>query len=68
MGVSFFGSKRKATAKPLYLRGLSITPDYIFAGFSPATIVCIDKSSGMLIAYYFHSTDMRVCIPGLTCG
>lgn len=66
MGVSFFGSKRKATAKPLYLRGLSITPDYIFAGFSPATIVCIDKRSGRLVDYYFHSTDMRVCIHGLT--
>ncbi len=66
MGVSFFGSKRKATAKPLYLRGLSITPDYIFAGFSPATIVCIDKRSGKLVDYYFHSTDMRVCIHGLT--
>ena len=66
MGVSFFGSKRKATAKPLYLRGLSITPDYIFAGFSPATIVCIDKRSGKLIDYYFHSDDMRVCIHGLT--
>ena len=68
MGVSFFGSKRKATAKPLYLRGLSITPEYIFAGFSPATIVCIDKRSGKLVDYYFHSTDMRVCIHGLTCG
>ncbi len=68
MGVSFFGSKRKATAKPLYLRGLAIHGDYIFAGFSPATIVCIDKSSGQLVGYYFHSTDMRVCIHGLTCG
>jgi len=66
MGVSFFGSKRKATAKPLYLRGLSITPDYIFAGFSPATIVCIDKHSGELVDSYTHSTDMRVCIHGLT--
>ncbi len=66
MGVSFFGSKRKATARPLYLRGLSITPDYIFAGFSPATIACIDKRSGKLIDFYFHSTDMRVCIHGLT--
>jgi hypothetical protein len=66
MGVSFFGSKRKATAKPLYLRGLSITQDYIFAGFSPATIVCIDKRSGKLVDYFFHSNDMRVCIHGLT--
>jgi hypothetical protein len=66
MGVSFFGSKRKATAKPLYLRGLSITKDYIFAGFSPATIVRIDKSSGELVDAFFHSTDMRVCIHGLT--
>ena len=68
MGVSFFGSKRKATAKPLYLRGLSITEDYIYAGFSPATIVCIDKHSGKLVDFYFHSNDMRVCIHGLTCG
>jgi len=68
MGVTFFGSKRKATAKPLYLRGLSITDDFIFAGFSPATIVRIDKASGELVDYYFHSTDMRVCIHGLTCG
>ena len=65
MGVSFFGSRRKATAKPLYLRGLAIHGDYIFAGFSPATIVCIDKLSGELVDYYFHSTDMRVCIHGL---
>ena len=67
MGVSFFSSKRKATARPLYLRGLSITDDNIFAGFSPATIVRIDKATGKLIDYYFHSTDMRDCIHGLTC-
>lgn len=66
MGVSFFGSKRKATAKPLYLRGLSITEEYIFAGFSPATIVRIDKASGELVDTYYHSTDMRMCIHGLT--
>jgi hypothetical protein len=67
MGVSFFGSKRKATARPLFLRGLAINDDYIFAGFSPATIVCIDKHSGKLVDYFFHSNDMRVCIHGLTC-
>ena len=66
MGVSFFGAKRKATAKPLYLRGLSITQESIFAGFSPATIGCIDKRSGQLIDYFFHSIDLRVCIHGLT--
>ena len=67
MGVSFFSSRRKATAKPLYLRGLSIHGDYIFAGFSPATIICIDKITGELVDYYYHSNDMRVCIHGLTC-
>lgn len=66
MGVSFFGSKRKATARPLYLRGLAINQDYIFAGFSPATIVRIDKTTGELVDYYIHSYDMRVCIHGLT--
>ena len=68
MGLSFFGANRKATARPLYLRGLAINEDYIFAGFSPATIVRIDKKSGELVDYYFHSSDMRVCIHGLTCG
>ena len=66
-GISLLGSKAKATARPLYLRGLAIHPDYIFAGFSPATIVCIDKVTGKLVDYYFHSTDMRVCIHGLSC-
>lgn len=67
-GVSFFSRKSKATARPLYLRGLAIHEDYIFAGFSPATIVCIDKITGKLVDYYFHSTDMRDCIHGLACG
>ena len=66
MGVSFFGSHRKATARPLYLRGLALHDDYIFAGFSPATIVCIEKKTGKLVDYYFHSDDARVCIHGLT--
>ncbi len=66
MGISFFGSRRKATARPLYLRGLALYGDLMFAGFSPATIVCIDKNSGQLIDYYFHSSDARVCIHGLT--
>jgi hypothetical protein len=66
MGISFFGNRRKATARPLYLRGLALHNDYIFAGFSPATIVCIDKASGQLVDYYFHSNDARVCIHGLT--
>lgn len=66
MGISFFSTRRKATARPLYLRGLAIHGDYIFAGFSPATIVCIDKKTGQLVDYYFHSDDARVCIHGLT--
>lgn len=65
-GISFFSTRRKATARPLYLRGLAMHDSFIFAGFSPATIVCIDKHSGELVDYYFHSTDARVCIHGLT--
>ena len=66
-GINFFSQKWKTTARPFYLRGLGVTEDYIFAGFSPATIVRIDKATGELIDYYFHSTDMRDCIHGLTC-
>lgn len=68
MGTAFFSRRWKATARPFYLRGLAITENHIFAGFSPATIVCIDKKSGELVDYYFHSTDMRDCIHGLVCG
>lgn len=68
MGISFFSSRRKATARPLYLRGLAINEKYIFAGFSPATIVRIDKKTGELMDYYFHSADARVCIHGLEVG
>jgi hypothetical protein len=65
MGLRFFGSGRKATARPLYLRGLTLNRDYVFAGFSPATIVCLDKHSGEVLDYYFHTTDVRVCVHGL---
>ena len=68
MGVSFFSTRRKATARPLYLRGLAIQGELIFAGFSPATIACIDGNSGELVDCYFHSTDARVCIHGLAVG
>lgn len=64
-GISFFSSKRKATARPLYLRGLALHEDYIFAGFSPATIFCVDRHSGRLVDAYFHSDDARDCIHGL---
>ena len=64
-GLSFLSKHSKATARPLYLRGLAVTETDIFAGFSPATIVRIDRKSGKLVDYYFHSTDARVCIHGL---
>jgi hypothetical protein len=66
LGVSFFGKQRKATARPLYLRGLALTTDRIFASFSPATIIEIDRHTGKLVDAYFHSTDARVCVHGLT--
>lgn len=65
MGVAFFSSRRKATARPLFLRGLAMNDQYIFAGFSPATIMCIEKESGRLVDTYFHSNDARVCVHGL---
>lgn len=65
MGVAFFSSRRKATARPLFLRGLTMNDKYIFAGFSPATIMCIEKESGRLVDTYFHSNDARVCVHGL---
>lgn len=65
LGPAFFRSQRKATARPLYLRGLAMNDRFIFAGFSPATIVQIDKQTGAWVDSYFHSDDARVCIHGL---
>lgn len=65
LGFGFFSSNRKATARPLFLRGLAMNDKYIFAGFSPATIVQIDRNTGKLVDSYFHSDDARVCIHGL---
>jgi hypothetical protein len=39
-----------------------------FCGFITRNIVGIDKQSGELIDYYFHSTIASVCIQGLTTG
>jgi hypothetical protein len=68
MGISFFSTRRKATARPLYLRGLALHGDHIFAAFSPATIARIDRKTGQMVDCYFHSDDARVCIHGLTVG
>lgn len=68
MGLSFFSSRRKATARPLFLRGLAMNEQYIFAGFSPATIMRIEKDTGRHVDTYFHSNDARVCIHGLALG
>ncbi len=68
MGLSFFSSRRKATARPLFLRGLAMNEQYIFAGFSPATIMRIEKDTGRHVDSYFHSNDARVCIHGLALG
>ena len=65
-GWGFFNKKTRAAARPLFLRGLAMHDNLIFAGFSPATIVCVDKASGEVLDYYFHSTDVRVCVHGLT--
>lgn len=39
-----------------------------FCRFITRNIVGIDKQSGELIDYYFHSTIASVCIQGLTTG
>lgn len=67
-GLGFFSKRQKATARPLYLRGLALTNDYFFAGFSPATIFCVNRKTGKLEDAYFHSDDTRVCIHGLAVG
>ena len=56
---------RPVIAKPLFLRGLDRVDGRLFVGLSPATIVCLDASSGALIDLYAYSDDVRVCVHGL---
>ena len=67
VGTEFmvFEVETSEAAKEHFLRGLALHGDYLFAGFSPATIFCIDRHSGKLVDAYFHSDDARDCIHGL---
>jgi len=44
-----------------------VNDDCIIAGFSPATIICINKHNDKMVDYFLYSSDMRVCIHDLTC-
>jgi hypothetical protein len=51
--------------RPVYLRGLDKIGDLLFAGISPATILCIDMKSGNLLDSFSYSNDVNTCIHGL---
>jgi len=51
--------------RPVYFRGLDKIGDLLFVGISPATILCIDLTSGELVDSYSYSKDVNTCIHGL---
>jgi hypothetical protein len=52
-------------ARPLFVRGIDRLDDNLFVGFSPATIVCIDRNRMQLVDLYQHSRDVGECIHGV---
>ena len=58
-------AQRAVIAKPLFVRGLDLVGTRLFVGFSPASIACIDLTTGDLVDFYQYSDDVRVCVHGL---
>lgn len=52
-------------AAPLFTRGLDVSGDVLFVGFSPATIAMVDRYTGALLDMYQYSKDVKVCVHGL---
>lgn len=51
--------------RPVFVRGLDRLDDMLFAGISPATILCIDLKSGKLAASFSYSNNVSACVHGL---
>jgi hypothetical protein len=58
-------TKVAPTSDPLFVRGLQIQGDVVFAGISPATILEINWVTGELVDLYQFSDDVQVCVHGL---
>jgi hypothetical protein len=54
-----------ALARSLFVRGLQVRGDLVFAGVSPATILCLDWRTGRLVDAYQHSDRVTCAVHGL---
>lgn len=59
------GVSAAAAARPLFVRGLDRVDGLLFAGLSPAAIICIDERSGAFVDGFAYSRDVEVCVHGL---
>lgn len=59
------GLTKSAIPRPLFLRGLAVCGDSLFAGLSPASILRINLRTGVLVDAYRFSRDVNECIHGL---
>jgi len=57
---------RRLAARPLFLRGMDRVGDRLYLGLSPAAVVCVDLRSRELVDAFRYSSDLRVCIHGLS--
>lgn len=60
------GLMESSVAKPLFVRGLVRRGDMLFVGVSPAAILQINWTTGELVDAYQYSSDVHVCIHGLS--
>jgi hypothetical protein len=59
---------RFAVARPIFVRGLALTPrGTALVGISPATVLEIDWARGRLIDMFTYSRNRHVCVHGLAC-
>lgn len=54
-----------SVAAPIFVRGLASTPDHLYVGISPASILRIDRGSHDLVDAFNFSLDVHVCVHGL---
>ena len=52
-------------ALPLFVRGSDAVDDFLFVGFSPATVVMVHRHTGELIDIHQFSNDVFACVHGL---
>ena len=57
--------RQLSVPRPVFVRGLDRLDNLLFVGISPASILCIDLTSGKLVDSFSYSSNVSACIHGL---